>query len=176
MHTFSELIDRCAIFTLEALKEVEANTTDALQTSGAASLVKTLQMISLEKSILAVGIFSIFEAILQDRLNCSNGFKEAKNILNQNGESVLLNRFTDLELAINALKHGRGKSYNALLAREVGKMNSNIKQPDDNFFDEGHICEITSLIKVDDKFIYSCVEVINQVSHVIEKNKPEVFL
>ena len=59
MHNFSELVDRCSIFTLGALKDVEERTIEALQTSGATSLVKTLQMIRLEKTILAVGIFSL---------------------------------------------------------------------------------------------------------------------
>ena len=83
MHSFSELIHRCSVFTLTTLKEVENKTVDALQTSAATPLVKTLQMIRLDKVIFAVGLFSIFEALLQDRLNCNNGFVEAKNILQQ---------------------------------------------------------------------------------------------
>ena len=176
MHSFPELADRCTIFTLGALKEVEDKTIDTLQTSGATSLVKTLQMIRLEKTILAVGIFSIFEAILQDRLNCSNGFVEAKGILKQNGDSTLLSQFTDLELAVNALKHGRGRSYNALVGKDGGSLLTNIKHPDEHFFDEGDVSEISTLIDVDDKFINSCVDIINQVSESIMKIRPEVIL
>ena len=176
MHSFPELADRCTIFTLGALKEVENSTIDALQTSGATSLVKTLQMIRLEKTILAVGIFSIFDAILQDRLNCSNGFLEAKEILTQNGDSTLLSQFTDLELAVNALKHGRGRSYNALVGKDGGSLLTNIKQPDEHFFDEGDVSEISTLIDVDDKFINSCVDIIKRVSESIMKIRPEVIL
>ena len=154
----------------------EEKTIDALQTSTATSLVKTLQMIRLQKIILAVGIFSIFEALLQDRLNCNNGFTEAKNILKQNEDSLLLSRFRNLELAINSLKHGRGKSYNALLEKDMVNSNFNVKQPDEHFFNEGNVSEITTLIDVDDKFIYSCVEIINEVSEVIKKIRPEVIL
>src|SRR5690606_19329520 len=136
-----KLIDRCTAFTLGSLKEVEEKTIYALQTSGSTSLVNTLQMIRLEKTIFAVGIFSIFEAILQDSLNCRNGFAEAKDILKQNEDSELLYRFTDLELAINALKHGRGRSYNALVARNGGTLNSNVKQPGDHFLDEGDVSD-----------------------------------
>jgi hypothetical protein len=176
MHNFSELIDNCTVFTLAALKEVEVKTMDALQTSGATHLVKALQMIRLEKTILAVGIFSMFEAILQDRLNCSNGFAEARNILEQNGELKLLSRFSDLELAINALKHGRGRSYNALVAKNGGTLNSKVKQPDDYFFDEGDVSEISTLVDVDDNFLNSCVETIKQVSKKIEKIRSEISL
>jgi hypothetical protein len=176
MHNFPELVDRCAKFTLDALKEVEAKTIDALQTSGATQLVKTLQMISLEKAILAVGMFSIFEAILQDRLNCANGFTDAKEILKLKGDSILLSQFTDLELAVNTLKHGRGRSYNALMVNEGGSLPSNVKQPDEHFFDEGEVSEITTLIDVDDKFINNCVEIIHKVSESIKEVRPEVIL
>ena len=174
MHSFPELIDRCTIFTLGALKEVEKKTLEALQTSKATSLVKTLQMIRLEKAILAVGIFSLFEAILQDRLKCSDGFVEAKNILKHEGDSILLSRFIDLELAINALKHGRGRSYNALVEKDGGSLNASVKSASDHFFDEGDVSEISTLIDVDEKFLYSCVEIISQVSGAIRKIRPEV--
>ena len=174
MHNFSELINNCTAFTLAALKEVEEKAIKALQTSGATPPVKALQMVRLEKAILAVGIFSIFEGILQDRLNCSNGFAEAKNILEHYGETELLSRFIDLELAINALKHGRGRSYNALIAKNGGTLNSKVKQPDEHFFDEGDVSEVTTLIDVDDSFIYSCVETIKLVSEKIKKIRPEI--
>jgi hypothetical protein len=67
-------------------------------------------MIRLEKAILVVGMFSIFDAILQDRLDCSNGIAEAKKILKDGGETELLEQFIDYELAINALKHGKGRA------------------------------------------------------------------
>ena len=176
MHNFSELINRCTIFTLEALKEVEEKTIDSLQTSKETSLVKNLQMIRLEKTILAVGIISIFEAILQDRLNCINGFSEVKNLLKQKGDLALISQFTDLELAVNALKHGRGRSYNTLVTKDGRSSPSNVKQPDEHFFDEGDVSEITTLIDVDDTFLYSCVEIIRQVSESIMKIRPEVAL
>ena len=76
MHSFIELVDRCAAFTLETLREANERTIEALQTSGATSLVNTLKMIQLQKAILAVGMFSIFEANLQEGLRCANGFFE----------------------------------------------------------------------------------------------------
>ena len=176
MHNFSELIDRCTIFTLEALREANKKTTEALKTSGATALVKRLQMIRLQKTILAVGMFSLFEAILQDGLSCRNGFAEAKKILNQYGDEAIIERFSDLELAINVLKHGRGRSYDVLVAKDSGHLNSNVKQLDEQFFNEGEVSEITTLIEVDDKFIYRCVESINQVSEVIRKVRPDVIL
>ena len=176
MYSFSELVYRCSVFTLTTLKEVEDKTIEELQTSAATPLVKTLQMVCLDKVIFAVGIFSVFEALLQDRLNCNNGFTEAKNILRQAGETTLLEQFSDIELAVNALKHGQGISYNALIAKSGGTLTAQVKQPSENFFNEGDVSEVSALIDVDDKFIEGCVEVIEKVSKVIEDNRSGVFL
>jgi hypothetical protein len=176
MHNFSELISICSVFTLTTLKEVEDKTIEELQTSAATPLVKTLQMVRLNKVIFAVGAFSVFEALLQDSLICNNGFEEAKNILKQAGETYLLEQFSDIKFAVNALKHGKGRSYNALIERSGGTLNAQVKQPLENFFFEGDVSEISTLIDVDDKFIEGCVEVIKKVSKIIEDNRPDVFL
>ncbi|HUN02510.1 MAG TPA: hypothetical protein PLS00_06605 [Niabella sp.] len=146
------------------MKDVEDKIIEELKTSAPTPLVKTLQMVRLDKVIFAVGIFSVFEALLQDRLNCSNGFKEAKNILRQAGETTLLEQFSNIEFAVNALKHGQGRSYNALIAKSGGTLTSQVKQPSENFFNEGDVSEVSALIDVNDKFIESCVEVIEKVS------------
>src|SRR5262249_7533887 len=95
MHTFTELVARCTAFTLAALKEASERTADALQTSAATPLVKTLQMLQLQKAILAVGMFSLFEANLQGGLNCSDGFRAATDILDRERQTVLKERFNE---------------------------------------------------------------------------------
>lgn len=176
MHSFSEIIGRCTAFTLGALDEVNEKTINALQKSGATTLVRTLQMIRLQKTILAVGMFSLFEATLQDSLNCRNGFVEAKKILDQDGNAAILERFTDLELAINVLKHGRGRSFDTLVAKCGGTLKPYVKQLDEQFSDEGDVSEIATLIDVDDKFIFLCGEIIEQMSEVIKRTRPDAFL
>ena len=176
MQSFSKLLYRCSVFTLTTLKEVEDKTIEELKTSAATPLVKTLQMVRLDKVIFAVGMFSVFEALLQDRLNCNNGFTEAKNILRQAGETTLLEQFSDIELAVNALKHGQGRSYNALIAKNSGTLAAQVKRRSENIFIEGDISEVSALVDVDDKFIDGCVDVIEKVSKVIQDNRPDVFL
>lgn len=175
MHRFTDLVDRSTAFTLTALREANERTTDALQTSAATSLVKTLQMIQLQKAILAVGMFSIFEAILQDSLNCKDGFQEANDILDRERQIVLKERFSDLQLAINVLKHGRGRSYDALVAK-AGALPFRVKLPGESCFFEGDVSEISTLIEVDDRFVLSCAEVIEEVSEAIRKARPEFLL
>lgn len=172
MHGFTDLVDRCAAFTLENLRAANDITIEKLQTSGATSLVKILQMIQLQKAILAVGMFSIFEAHLQENLSCSNGFGEAKKILDAAGEPAMKERFENLCLAINVLKHGRGRSYDTLVAK-AESLPFRIKLPDQSFFLEGDISEVSTLIEVDDAFVQLCSHVIKDVSEVIRRIHPE---
>lgn len=172
MHRFTDLVYRSTAFTLAALREANKRTSDALQSSAATSLVKTLQMIQLQKAIQAVGLFSLFDAMLQDNLNCKDGFREANDILDREGQAVLKERFNDLQLAINVLKHERGRSYDVLVAK-AGALRFRVRLPGDSFFYEGDVSEISTLIEVDDSFVLSCAEVIQEVSEAIRKARPE---
>lgn len=168
MHRFDELASRCAAFTLGALNKANEQTIVELQSSAATPLIKALQMIRLQKVILAVGMFSIFEASLQRRLNLEGGhaFKKAQAILDQIGEKALSRRFIDLESAINVLKHGKGRSYNALVAKPED-LDFRMKRPGEHFFDEGDVSEIETLIEVDDAFVLFCGDVISEVSQML---------
>ena len=167
MHSFDELASRCIAFTLSTLRDSNKRTIDILQTSGATTMVKTLQMIQLQRTILAVGMFSIFEAELQARLDDQNGFKKAKDILERKGERDLTNRFEDIYFAINALKHGRGSSYDFLIAK-AELLPFRVKMPGESFFSEGDVSEIQTLIEVDDAFVQLCGDMISEVSHAIQ--------
>ena len=81
MHSFSELVQRCTAFNLNALEAAQQLTIEGLQTSAATPLVKTLQMIQLQKAISAVGMFSMFDSILQEQLQCDDGFRKAMELL-----------------------------------------------------------------------------------------------
>jgi hypothetical protein len=168
MHSFDELADRCAAFTLEALRSANERTFEALQTSAATPLVKALQMIQLQKVIFSVGMFSIFEASLQDRLNCRDGFREAEAILDQQGEAELKDRFQDLVAAINVLKHGKGRSYDALVTK-AQRLPFRMRLPNEAFFFEGDVSEVSTLVEVDDAFVQLCGYVIREVSDVLRK-------
>ena len=171
MHEFTELIYRCTSFSLNSLDKINEEIFEGLELSGATNLVKTLQMISLNKVVLAVGMFSIFEAHLQDNLDCENGLSEAKKILNEAGENEIKECFNNLTLAINVLKHGKGKSYDSLVER-ADELPFRVKMPDEYFFDEGDVSEISTLIEVDNNFVELCSKNIEDVSNVIRKTHP----
>lgn len=166
MHRFDDLIYRSTSFTLNAINATNEKITDALQTSGSTILVKNLQMIQLQKAIYAVGMFSIFDAELQNQLSCSNGFKGAKKLLKEKGKVELLNQFEDYICAINVLKHGEGKSFNALVMK-AQSLPFRIKLSGESFFDEGDVSEVDTLIQVDDNFVLNCADIIEKVSNEI---------
>ena len=174
MHSFTEIIDRCSTSTLQQLREANDRIVREMQTTGATSLVKTLQMIQLQKVIFAVGMLSIFEARLQGGLSCRDGFHTARALLIDQGERDLEERFGDLVLAINALKHGRGRSYDEL----VGKADTlpfKVKARGQDLFFEGDISEADTLVDVDDAFVQRCADVIGEVSTAVRRSRPDFY-
>ncbi len=166
MHRFSELIEHSIAFSLNTLNAAQRSAIDDLQTSAATSLVKTLQIVQLLKAISAVGMFSMFDAILQEQLQCADGFQAAAELLEAQDEKALNQHFSDLRLAINVLKHGRGRSYDALVKRSPS-LAFRVKQPDEAFFNEGDMAEISILIEVDDQFLLLCAEIIHSVAGIV---------
>jgi len=175
MHRFSELVFRSTSFTLGVLEEVESKVIEQLQTSGSTVLVKTLQMIQLQKAITAIGMFSLFESILQDGLACKNGFEEAKKIINQLGNNDLNNRFENFICAVNILKHGKGRSYDTLVDKS-SILPFKLKMPGEDYFDEGDVSEITTLIEVNDEFVLACARLIEEVLAEIRRARPDFYL
>ncbi len=167
MHNFEELVHRSMTFTLNAIEEADKKVFKYLEKSGSTTAVKSLQMLQLQKVILAVGMFSIFDAILQDKLSAKNGFDEAKQILLQKDEVELHDKFQIFISAINVLKHGRGRSYDFLIDKSKN-LPFKIKLRDQDFFLEGDVSAVDTLILVDNKFVLDCAELINQVSLIVE--------
>ena len=117
MHSFVDLIDRGTALILRSLNETRDELIDSATSTASTALIKNLQMIELQRAIMAVGMFSMFEPIFSKRdLNCrGDGFVGAKNFLEKSGEHKLRMRLLLFVAAVNVLKHGRGRSYEALL-------------------------------------------------------------
>ena len=175
MHSYADLVNRGTFFTLSALKEANSKVLKILEDSAPTGAVKSLQMIQLQKAILAVGMFSMFDSRLQEHLHCEKGFRSAKDILNEAEKLDLLNRFKVFESGINVLKHGYGRSYDELVSKSKD-LPFRIKLPDQALFEEGDVSEISTLIDVDDRFVLDCAEVIELVSNEIRKERPECLL
>ncbi len=163
MHNFSELIRHSTEFSINALNIAQQSAIESLQTSAATLSVKTLQAVHLQKAITAIGMFSMFDAILQEQLQCSNGFQRAAELLEDQGETALKEQFCDLQRAVNVLKHGRGRSYNALI-QKASSLSFRVKLPGEVFFNEGDVAEVSTLIEVDDQFMRLCAQTIYSVA------------
>ena len=75
MHNFDELVHRSTAFTLKKALETEnCKLMEKFQTNTSTNGIKNLQMIQLQKAIIAIGMFSLFDSILQEGLSCRNGF------------------------------------------------------------------------------------------------------
>ncbi|EBM3944462.1 hypothetical protein DUB99_22705 [Salmonella enterica subsp. enterica serovar Bonariensis] len=174
MHSFCELIERSTSFTLYSLEQAESDVIEKLQTSSATVHIKQLQMLQLQRPIFAVGMFSIFEAHLQNGLSCQNGFKELRTILDAAGKHELKERFDNYYLAINALKHGDGASFRQLITK-IHDLKFDVETPHTPVYEEGDVSAIRSLIKADDAFILGCAELIREISETISEQRPDYF-
>jgi hypothetical protein len=88
--------------------------------------------------------------------------------LERSGEIDLRNRFSFFLHAINVLKHGRGRSYDALIAMHAS-LPFRIKRPGEHSFFEGDVSEVATLVEVDDRFLQECADLVAQVAGVINK-------
>lgn len=172
MHTFYELAYRCTHFSLSMINEAESQSLALLSETGSTPPIKNLQALNLQRMIHVVGMFSVFEAHLQRRLNCSNGFKEAETVLENAGEFALKEDFHNCYLAVNALKHGKGSSYKILVSK-IHSVPFVVGTPSNPIFGEGDVTGIEGLIKVDDSFLESCLQLIENVSEKIALNRPD---
>jgi len=162
MHSFSTLSRWCTTFTLHGLSEVNERVVKDLHTSGETRHVTALQGMSLQRAIFATGMFSLFEAELQDLLGTEYAFATARASLTDAGKAELSEEFGVYVDAINVLKHGRGRSYDRLVARRQA-LPFRVKSPG-GFFDEGDISEVSVLVYVDDAFVMACADIIERVA------------
>lgn len=168
MHYFAKLVDLCTPSMFNTANKTWDSAIEELQSGSATRLVLALQVVRFQKSAFVVGMFSMCDAYLQDVLRVVDGFNEATRILLEHGEDELGIRFRYFRAAINVLKHGRGNSYNYLVAH-ADALPFKVKLPDECFFHEGDVSEICTLVEVDDAFVGNCVDVIRQVTAAVQK-------
>ena len=173
METDLQLLTRCAEFTLRHTHEVEAKVMKELETSSRTPLLAALRMMRLQRAVLAVGMFSLFEAMLQDAMNWPDPFKALGNYLRGQGEARLADTINDYKLAVNVLKHGQGRSYADLIMR-ASSLEFTVRTAG-TFFSEGDVSEVGVLVDVDDRFVLRCAELIEQAASIIrDREKAEL--
>ena len=174
MHRFTELAQMVIAYTISNHKRTMKNLGDS-PFSASRRAVVTMQALRLQTSVVAVGLFSMFEAMLQDALGVQDGFAGAKDVLDVAGESELRARFELYIKAINVLKHGEGRSYNELLAH-AGPLPFRVRKPGETYFLEGDVSEVRMLIDANDEFLNHCGQLIRDVSSAISTVYPNHVL
>ena len=124
--------------------------------------------------MVAVGMVAMFDAAIQDALQCPNGFAEAMRVIEGAGDVDLARKFENLKLAINVLKHGVGRSYDALLLRQA-ELPFRVGAPG-VAFEEGGVSEVNTLVLADGAFLSYCAEVVGEVAELINREWPRTFL
>jgi hypothetical protein len=160
-----ELLARCGEFALRQIHSVEEKILKELETSGATRLVMGLRLCRLQRAVVAVGMFSIFESMLQGAMNWKEAIAELDKYLLRHGEVKLATRISDYFKAINALKHGFGASYTKLLNSQ--NLEFKVRGQQDSFF-EGDVSEVGVLVDADDNFLRLGSELIGEVCAVIQ--------
>src|SRR5262245_30708167 len=150
-----ELLIDCADFTLHHTSEAEQAVLKALETSAATRLVMLTRMFNLQRAILAIGMFSLFEALLQSALGWEDPFQQLDAYLRWHNKPELATTINDYKLAINVLKHGDGRSHADLHAR-ASSLQFKVRDHTETFFGEGDISAVSILVHVDDKFVRRC--------------------
>tara|TARA_B100000678_G_C17994081_1_gene416171 strand:- start:51 stop:581 length:531 start_codon:yes stop_codon:yes gene_type:complete len=160
------LIEGCVASMKTLIEDTRVQIEELMKTHPTSVHIKNLQSLNLQYAVTAVGIFSIFEADLQRELEADDGFRAVRALLIERDESELLERFDLFKHAINVLKHGAGRSYDALRQFD-GSLPFLLKSSDQESFDEGDCTEIDTLILADDEFVSNCAEIVYQVSDFV---------
>ncbi|WP_413518797.1 hypothetical protein, partial [Psychrobacter glacincola] len=147
MQRFIQIVSESTETHIENFNRIEKLIYEELQESGSTRLVINLQKIQWERTIFVIGLFSLFEAVIQNELKIEKGsaFKELKIKLARDKNEELLVRFEDFYYAINVLKHGKGCSYTKLLDKQ-DRLPFEITPADSSFRNEGDVSEIETLI------------------------------
>lgn len=164
--TDTQLLTACVNFTFHHTHEAEKQTFKELETSGATRLVNALRVFRLQRAVFAVGMFSMFEALLQSKLKWAQPFIQLDDYLRAHDKHDLASAIIDYRLAVNVLKHGEGRSHQELLAR-ADKLEFKIRANGDHFHGEGDVSDVGILVDVDDQFVRRCAELIEQASKAI---------
>jgi len=164
-----DLLRRTVEFSLRAIEADEARVLEALETSAASELINHLRTFRLQRSVLAIGIFSIYESLLKDEFGWTDPFNELTKALQNRGYNAISDKFGDYRKAINVLKHGLGRSHDQLIKR-AEELEFSIKPSYESFFiEEGDVSEGQSLIDVGSGFVARCIDLIDQSLTVIRR-------
>lgn len=166
-----ELIIRAAEFGLGCARDAEQRYVKELETRAATPLVDGLRMLSFNRTMIAIGVVQSFEGYVQLKKGWANPVKKIDELLRAEGRSDLADSYSCYYEAINALKHGDGRSYQAL-RKKLGTLPFAVKASKRDFFVEGDVSEVAQLVQADEDFVRECVAVLEAIIPYVRKAEP----
>lgn len=160
-----QLIRQAALMCLGHAEAVADHAAENLQTGASTSDVNALRIASAAYSIIAVGAFQSFEAYLHFTRGWQDAFVELNSTLNSHKYTATSEQFLVFKDAINALKHGDGRSYRRLLASSA--LPFDVKAEGERYFDEGDVSEVVSLVNAGPAFVHACIRVMDDAYEAI---------
>lgn len=136
-----------------------------LERVGSTSAINAYRSLQLQRIVIVIGMFSLFEATLADEFGWGSPIETLQVRFRSGGRSDLADQFEKYWLANNVLKHGSGRSLQRLLEMQ-GDLDFRVKRPGEWFFGEGDLAEGHALILVSDEFIQNCSKLIEECSRV----------
>jgi hypothetical protein len=163
------LLSSSASYVFWQIKKEEGYLIDKVERGQASTdVTSALRAFKLMRAVSCVGMLSMLEAMVQDRLSYTKPLPDLEAKLRGLGQRDLADRLRDFRDAINVLKHGYGPSYDSLLKRK-SNLPFLIKDRDQQFFDEGNVAEVRTLIDVDDGFVIRCCGLVGDIVEVIDQ-------
>lgn len=129
-----------------------------LQTSASTRLLVSQDVCQTQLGAATIGIVSLYESRLQTNLGWKEPLRDLQSNLAQLGEHILGDQIATIYLVVNALKHGTGRSHEALLPQSVPGIK--VRRPADTFYPEGDVCPNPDLVEVTPQFLESCCDLI----------------
>ncbi len=160
-----QLLADCTRTLLPVLRQAEQEGIADIERLGTVG-VNVLRSVQLQRIVIVVGMLSVFEAVLKDELELREIVPELRDYLISRDKTDLAEKYEELRLAINVLKHGSGRSHEILWAKKE-KLSFHIKEEGHWFFGEGDLTDGHALILVDDDFIIQCANLIEEINRVV---------
>ncbi len=138
---------------------------------GSTAWVNAARLLRVRQTIIVIGAFSLLETALQPKSLESFATEISYNddIIKWAGK--LDNRVLVFRKAINVLKHGKGSSYDWLVARS-DLLPFRVRQPNEAFLQEGDVSEGWWLIDVDKDFVLELASLIEEIDNICLKIGP----
>ena len=167
--SFPELIFTALEGAVDEAQAMETCCIEELEESAATRFINGIRLARVQNICMVVSAFGILEAEIQRVKGYGKPFSELINEFRTGDNKDLADRIEIFVKAINTLKHGYGKSHDYLL-RYREDLSFDVKERFEDFFLEGDISEVPTLIDITSQFLNGFLESMKEITRAIDDN------